>query len=48
MTFLDPDLLAFEEVWAAAGTPGLGVPALASGPAPRERRRGPLEFTEGN
>lgn len=21
MTFLDPDLLAFEEVWAAAGTP---------------------------
>ncbi len=39
-TFLDRDLLAFEEVWAAAGNPGRGLPdhpdrAPAHAPAPR-------------
>jgi prolyl-tRNA editing enzyme YbaK/EbsC (Cys-tRNA(Pro) deacylase) len=44
--FLDPDLMAFEEVWAAAGTPDSVFPL-----APSELRRAsgaePADFTEG-
>jgi prolyl-tRNA editing enzyme YbaK/EbsC (Cys-tRNA(Pro) deacylase) len=44
--YLDPDLLAFEEVWAAAGTPDSVFPL-----PPAELRRAtsaePADFTEG-
>jgi prolyl-tRNA editing enzyme YbaK/EbsC (Cys-tRNA(Pro) deacylase) len=44
--FLDPDLLTFEEVWAAAGTPDSVFPLT-----PSELRRAsgaePADFTEG-
>ena len=44
--YLDPDLLAFEEVWAAAGTPDSVFPL---GPAELRRaaRAEPADFTEG-
>jgi prolyl-tRNA editing enzyme YbaK/EbsC (Cys-tRNA(Pro) deacylase) len=44
-SFLDPDLLAFEEVWAAAGTPDSVFPLA---PAELERVAGAIraDFTE--
>ena len=47
MTFLDPDLLAFEEVWAAAGTPDSVFP-LSPQDLLRVSGARTARFTEGN
>jgi prolyl-tRNA editing enzyme YbaK/EbsC (Cys-tRNA(Pro) deacylase) len=44
--FLDPDLMAFEEVWAAAGTPDSVFP-LAPSELMRASGAEPADFTEG-